>query len=193
MLIFIFYNTFCHLGNAEMTPELHDDLVNLSLDNLLDFFKITYPNHLRRFIVLLLNYLKTLVSIPSFLLMCSPYIYAFHDIAIIRCQLYFPNFSSWLRQDALWGPWEILFLSGIYPPSGESLSHKAGRIGCSGFSFPFDGGPFVYDPSLGRWAYYWRLWISPRLGLCWLLCGIVGESWAIGDPHFWSGAVCDSC
>jgi len=101
MLIFIFYNTFRHLENAEMTPELHDDLVNLSLDNLLDFFKITYPNHLRLFIVLLLSCLKTLVSIPSFSLTRSPYIYAFHDIAIIRCQSYLPNFSSWLRQDAL--------------------------------------------------------------------------------------------
>jgi len=97
--MFIFYNTFRHLENAEMTPELHDDLV--SLDNLLDFFKITYPNNLRLFIVRLLNCLKTLVSILSFLLTRSPCIYAFHDIAIIRCQPYLPNFSSWPRQDAL--------------------------------------------------------------------------------------------
>ena len=101
MLIYIFYNTFRHLENAEMTPELHDDLINLSLDNLLYFFKITYPNNLRFFIVRFLHCLKTLVSIPSFSLTRSPYIYGFHDTAITRCQSYLPNFSSWLRQDAL--------------------------------------------------------------------------------------------
>ena len=35
-----------------------------------------------------------------------------------------------------------------------SPSYKAGRIGYFGFSFSFDGGSFIYDPSLGRWAYY---------------------------------------
>jgi hypothetical protein len=101
MLIYIFYNTFRHLENAEMTPKLHADLINLSLDNLLDFFKITYPNNLRLFIVRFLNCLKTLVSIPSLSLTRSPCIYAFCDTAIIRRKSYVPDFSNWLRQDAL--------------------------------------------------------------------------------------------
>ena len=94
ILIFVFYNTVWHLENAEMTPELHDDLTDLSLNNLRDFFKITYPNRLRNFIVCFLNCLKKLVSTPSFSLIRSPYIYAFHDTAIIRCQSCSPNFSS---------------------------------------------------------------------------------------------------
>ena len=98
MPIFIFYNTFLYLQNAEMTPELHDNLINLSFDNLLDFFEIT--NILRPFIVRFLNCLKMLVSIPSFSITCSPYIYAY-DTAIIRCESYLPNISSRLRQDAL--------------------------------------------------------------------------------------------
>jgi hypothetical protein len=104
ILRFIFYSTFWHLENAEMTPELHDDLTDLSLDNFRDFFKITSPDHLCIFIVRFLNCLKKLVSMPSFSLARSPCIYAFHDLAIIRCKSYLRDFSSCLRQDALWGP-----------------------------------------------------------------------------------------
>ena len=43
ILIFVFYNTVWHLENAEMTPELHDDLTDLSLDNLRDFSKLHIP------------------------------------------------------------------------------------------------------------------------------------------------------
>ena len=78
MVIFVFHNTSRYLENAEMTPELHDDLINLSLNNLLDFFfKSRYPNDPRLFIVDFLNCLKKLVSMPSFSLTCSPYIYTF--------------------------------------------------------------------------------------------------------------------
>jgi len=101
MFVFVFDNTSHYLKNAEMTPQLHDDLINLSFDNLLDFFKIVHLNHLRAFIVRFLNCLKTVVSIPSFSLTCSPYIYAFQDTAIIRRKSYSPDFSSWFRQDAL--------------------------------------------------------------------------------------------
>jgi len=74
MLIFIL-NTYHYLENAEMTPELHDGLISLSFEKVHDFFRTTLPNYLRRFIVRFLNCLKTLVSIPSFSLTRSPYIY----------------------------------------------------------------------------------------------------------------------
>jgi hypothetical protein len=101
MLVFVYENTCCHLENAEMTPELRDDLINLSFDNILDFFKIAYLDLLRIFIVRFFNCLKSLVSIPSFSLMRSPCIYAFRDTAIIQRKSHLPHFSSWLRQDAL--------------------------------------------------------------------------------------------
>ena len=101
MFVFVVNNTSRYLENAEMTPELHDDLINLSFDNLLNFFKIVHLDFLRSFIVRFLKCLKTLVSIPSFSLTCSPYIYTFHDTAIIRRKSYSPDFSSWFRQDAL--------------------------------------------------------------------------------------------
>ena len=34
-----YYNTVYHLENAEMTPELCDDLINFSFDNLWDVIK----------------------------------------------------------------------------------------------------------------------------------------------------------
>jgi len=191
ILRFVFYNTFRYLENAEMIPEIHDDLTGLSFDKLRDFFKIT-PRRLQIFIVRFLKCLKKLVSMPPFSLTCSPYIYAFHYIAIVRRNSDLPHFSSWLWQNALWGPWKILLSSRIHLPSGKSLSHKAGRIWCSRFSIPFYGGPFVYGLSLGKWAYYWWLRISLWFRWCYLLHGVVGESWTIGDLHFWSEAVCDS-
>ena len=100
MLIFVFHNTSRFLENAEMTRELHDDLINLSFDNLHDFFfKARYPNDLRLFIARLLNCLKKLVSMPSFY--AFPYIFKQSETAIIRRTSYLPDFSSWLRQDAL--------------------------------------------------------------------------------------------
>ena len=87
-----------------MTPELHEDLINLSFDNILDFFKMAHPYHYqleRLFLVQFLDCLKTLVSMPPFSLTRSPYIYTFHDTAIVRRISCLPDFSSWLRQDAL--------------------------------------------------------------------------------------------
>jgi len=98
MFVFVVNNTSRYLENAEMTPELHDDLINLSFDNLLNFFKIVHLGFLRSFIVRFLKCLKTLVSIPSFSFTCF---YTFHDTAIIRRKSYLPDFSCWPRQDAL--------------------------------------------------------------------------------------------
>jgi hypothetical protein len=39
MLWFGFYNTTYHFDNAEMTPELCDDLINFSFNSLQDVFK----------------------------------------------------------------------------------------------------------------------------------------------------------
>lgn len=61
MLILGFYDTFRHLENAEMTPELHDDLIHFSFDDLRDVFKLTYRSNLCIFATRFLSCLKTLV------------------------------------------------------------------------------------------------------------------------------------
>jgi TPP-dependent 2-oxoacid decarboxylase len=71
ILIFIFNNTTYYIENAEITPELHDDLINFSFDKLQDVFKNyhTFFNRhgftLLTFIPYLLADLKKLVGIVS--------------------------------------------------------------------------------------------------------------------------------
>ena len=57
--MFCFYDIVYHLENAEMTPELHDDLVNFSFDN---FWNVNNSRDIvHGFSVLFLKCLKRLV------------------------------------------------------------------------------------------------------------------------------------
>ena len=63
-----YYDTIFHCKNAEITPELCDDLINFSFDNLQDVFRGTLGgSHLFTFIPRFLSGLKELVRY------CSPH------------------------------------------------------------------------------------------------------------------------
>ena len=89
MIWFGYYNTPYHFQNAEMTPELRDDLINFSFDNLQDVFEncqIWSPDRtysVLTFLPLFLIALKKLVCYGS-PLMCSLHTYEFYEIATAR-------------------------------------------------------------------------------------------------------------
>jgi hypothetical protein len=95
------FSTVYHLENAEMTPELQDDLMNFSFDNLRDVFEnhhIQNPDkyyNLCYFAPSLLECLKKLVCHHS----CSSVLQIlthaqFSDPAILRSRSYLLDFSS---------------------------------------------------------------------------------------------------
>jgi len=87
-LWFGFHNATYHIKNAEITPELHDDLINFSFHKLQDVFKNCHiPDRrggytLLTFIPSLLADLKPLVwcRFHSRMMSC---LYIFYDTAII--------------------------------------------------------------------------------------------------------------
>jgi len=99
MIWFGYYNTPYHLQNAEMTPELRDDLINFSFENLRDVFKnsqIWSPDgtyNILTFFPPFLMALKKLVCYGSSLT-CSLHTYVFYEIAIPRSGPYLADSSS---------------------------------------------------------------------------------------------------
>ena len=86
---FGFHNTAYHIKNAEITPELHDDLISFSFDKLQDVLKNYHtpiPNRFRytllTFIPRLLAALKQLVGY-CFHSRITFSLHIFYDTAII--------------------------------------------------------------------------------------------------------------
>ena len=116
-----YYSTVYHLENAEMTPELCDDLINFSFDYLWDFSKPKVHNsvyvNVRYFCPAFLECLKRLVCrhiylciLRIFILCCSRHLKWITCPGFFRLTLIGTSVMSWksiiLVQDSLYF-WEV--------------------------------------------------------------------------------------
>ena len=101
MLWFGFYNTAYHFENAEMTPELCDDLINFSFDNLQDVFKnnqIRNSDRTYNILTFFPPFLMVLKKVSLVCYGCHSHVfcitYIFYEIAIIRSRSCLADSSS---------------------------------------------------------------------------------------------------
>jgi hypothetical protein len=92
-----YYDIIYHLENAEMTPELCDDLINFSFDNLWDVTKFTRHNSDWEYVTahdFSPTFLGCLKRLVCYHITHTFFTYLFYDAANIRRRSHLPDSSS---------------------------------------------------------------------------------------------------